>query len=77
MYTLKSQEYFKLILGGHGRRSVSILRNVCGLSLTKDEWDAIRLHMHGKAPQMKTNQLAALVNRADHVSAGGRCKLPA
>ena len=64
-------------IGGHGRRSVSILRNVCGLSLTKDEWEAIRLHMHGNAPQMKTNQLAALVNRADHVSAGGRCKLPA
>lgn len=31
--------------------------------------------MHGGAPQMKTNRLAALVNRADHVSAGGHWRL--
>ena len=60
---------------GHGRRSVRILEAICGLDLNRDEREAILLHMHGRAPQMKTNRLAALVNRADHVSAGGHWRL--
>lgn len=62
---------------GHGRRSVRILETICGLRLSRAEREAILLHMHGKAPQMKVNQLAALVNKADHVSAGGHWRLPA
>ena len=60
---------------GHGRRSVQILETICGLNLNRDEREAILLHMHGGASQMKTNRLAALVNRADHVSAGGHWRL--
>lgn len=33
-------------LKGHGRRSVAILADVCGLELTTDERMAIRLHLH-------------------------------
>ena len=61
-------------IGGHGRRSVRILSDVCGLRLSGEESDAIRLHMHGHAPQMQTNPLARLVWRADKASAGGRVR---
>ena len=56
---------------GHGRRSVTILERLCNLSLTPEEKDSILLHMHGNAPQMRTNALARLVWKADKVSAAG------
>ena len=60
---------------GHGCRSVGILRDICGLKLSKEESDAIRLHMHGRAPEMRTNRLARLVWLADKVSAGNWVRL--
>lgn len=60
---------------GHGRRSVGILRSVCHLRLTPSESDAIRLHMHGDAPEMATNPLARLVWKADKTSAARRVSL--
>lgn len=60
---------------GHGRRSVAILGMVCHFHLTHEEFEAIKLHMHGHAPQMSTNPLARLVNRADHMSAGNHVDL--
>ena len=61
-------------IGGHGRRSVRILGSVCGFRMTNDEYEAIKLHMHRDAPQMRTNALAALVNKADRMSASGRVR---
>ena len=60
---------------GHGRRSVGILGRVCHFHLTDEEFEAIKLHMHGDAREMRTNPLARLVNRADHRSAGGHVRL--
>ena len=60
---------------GHGRRSVAILGMVCHFHLTHEEFEAIKLHMHGHAPQMSTNPLARLVKRADHMSAGNHVDL--
>lgn len=60
---------------GHGNRSVDILRDICGLQLTSAESEAIRLHMQGSAPEMRTNRLARLVWLADKVSAGNRVHL--
>ena len=56
---------------GHGRRSVRILQEVCHLQLSQEECDAIRLHMHPEAAEMRTNRLARLVCRADKISAAG------
>lgn len=60
---------------GHGRRSVGILGRVCHFHLTEEEFETIKLHMHGNAREMKTNPLARLVNLADHRSAGGHVAL--
>ncbi len=60
---------------GHGRRSVGILGRVCRFHLLKEEYEAIKLHMHREAPQMATNPLARLVNCSDHRSAGGHVLL--
>ena len=60
---------------GHGRRSVGILGRVCHFHLTREEFQAIKLHMHRDAPEMATNPLARLVNLSDHRSAGGRVRL--
>lgn len=56
---------------GHGRRSVVILERLCHLSLTPAEREAILLHMHREALQLDGNALAALVWKADKVSAAG------
>ena len=55
---------------GHGRRSVGILGRVCRFHLNRDEYEAIKLHMHGDAREMDTNPLARLVWKADKMSAG-------
>ena len=60
---------------GHGRRSVRILEEVCGLRLTDAEREAIALHMHKEALWKRDNPLAGLVWRADKTSAAGRIPL--
>lgn len=62
-------------IGGHGRRSVRILKEICHLGLTKEENEAIRLHMHREALHLSSNPLAALVWKADKTSAAGRVRL--
>ena len=62
-------------IGGHGRRSERILREVCHLPLTKEESEAIRLHMHKEALFLKGNPLARLVWQADKTSATGLAPL--
>lgn len=54
---------------GHGRRSVGILGRVCHFHLNQAEYEAIKLHMHGRAREMETNPLARLVWKADKISA--------
>ena len=61
--------------GGHGRKGVNVLERVCRLSLSPDESNAIRLHMHPDAEEMRTNSLAALVCKADKLSAGRHVSL--
>ncbi len=58
-------------IGGHGKRSVHILEDVCGLALTDEEREAIALHMHKEALWKGDNPLAGLVWKADKVSAAG------
>lgn len=60
---------------GHGRRSVGILGRVCRFHLSQDEFEAIKLHMHGDAKEMATNPLARLVWKADKMSAGHHVSL--
>ena len=62
-------------IGGHGRRSVRILEDVCHLPLTGEEREAILLHMHKEALFLKGNPLARLVWLADKTSAAGRVPL--
>jgi len=58
-------------IGGHGRRSVRILEEVCHLRLTSEEREAIRLHMHKEALTLKGNPLARIVWLSDKTSAAG------
>ena len=60
---------------GHGRRSVAIIETVCDMPLSKEEREAILLHMHGKAVFKMDNPLAQLVWTADKISAGGKAPL--
>lgn len=62
-------------ISGHGRRSVGIIGSVCHFRLTRDEFEAIKLHMHGDAREMATNALARLVFKADKLSARGQVSL--
>ena len=62
---------------GHGRRSVGILSDVCGLSLTAEEAGAIKCHMHFRAPEVRSSHLAHLIWFADKFSAGGHVRLNA
>lgn len=57
----------------HGHRSVRILKEICHLQLTKEEYEAILYHMHPEASVMKANPLARLVCQADKASARGCC----
>lgn len=59
----------------HGLRSVRILKEICHLKLTKEESQAILLHMHEDAAAMRTNPLAHLVCQADKASAKGLVRL--
>ena len=70
--TCSAHSYVARHIHRHGSRSVRILREICHLKLTKEEYEAILLHMHKEASAMKTNALARLIYRADKVSASGR-----
>ena len=54
---------------GHGKRSVRLLTEVCGLELTKDEYNAILNHMHPFAKGAKHSALGAALVLGDNVSA--------
>lgn len=52
---------------GHGRRSAGILSHFCHLALTREEREAILMHMHpGRVPK---NRLCRSLSHADHLSA--------
>lgn len=73
--TCSAHSYVARHIHRHGRRSVRVLKEICHLKLTKEEYEAILLHMHREASAMKTNALARLIYKADKVSASGRVRL--
>ena len=66
-----ARSYCSRRIGGHGKRSVRILEDVCGLVLTDAEREAIAIHMHKEALWKRENPLAGLVWKADKASAAG------
>lgn len=50
---------------GHGFRSKSILQSHCHLTMSPEEQDAIRYHMHHHGPTYENSALARAVFRAD------------
>lgn len=72
-----SHHHDAMSIHGHGRRSVGILRDICGLRLTDEEAAAIKYHMHFRVPGVRPNRLVHLVWLADKASAAGRVHLKA
>ena len=54
---------------GHGRRSAGLATKHCGLKLSKDEWGAIRYHMHREEKRPDHTPLGRAVYYADKASA--------
>jgi HD superfamily phosphodiesterase len=54
---------------GHGRRSAGLATKHCGLKLSKDEWGAIRYHMHREEKRPDHTPLGRAVYHADKISA--------
>lgn len=61
-------------IGGHGKRSVRILKEVCHLELTPEEEEAILLHMHPQEGFHK--RLCRAVTLSDNISAMFGAKEP-
>ena len=54
---------------GHGKRSANLASKVCGLKLSKDEWNAIRYHMRNSSKRPDDTALGRAVYYADKASA--------
>jgi len=54
---------------GHGRRSVRIISDICGMRLTDEEYKAIKLHMHHDAPEIRSSHLGSCLCHSDGQSA--------
>lgn len=54
---------------GHGFRSARLLTRLCGLKLSRDEWNSIRYHMRHRSERPLRTSLELAVYNADKKSA--------
>ena len=56
------------LINGHGKKSIAVLKCLCGLYLRPLEYNAILHHMHPDAPKIARNKLAQCLCWADATS---------
>ena len=57
------------LINGHGKKSIAVLKCLCGLYLLPLEYKAILYHKHPEAPKIAGNVLAQRLCFADESSA--------